>query len=399
MDRVVALNRPWALAPIVAGIVAAFAVLVAPIGGDGDLHRRLQHARLAAELSCGRPTIFASNPPDPSGLERFDWASLLETATTGAPHERWQAIEILGELGDIRAVPSLLRALADRRGTVRPCLAAQSLGRLGDARASDALIEAASQRGNEDLRLCAIKSLGLLRVERAVPVLVDAVRRGDMLVPAAHALARIGSQEGAQVVAKAAQDLKYAPWLVGPLGEFGMEVVEPELRRLAGSANSGTGTRLAAREGLWKLGVLLADNRKISLVRVLGSENASERRAWAAWRLGDEGLVGSSNELAAALGDPNDRVAMAAAAALLRFGAASEKSLLARASDPGPAGQLAIAALGLVGTERSLQFLSNISDPGEMGQVAARSLQWLRFRGFPHHRNTLALRSVPGEGR
>lgn len=393
------MRRPWALAPIAAGIVAMIAVLAAPSGGAGDLHRRLQQARLAAELSCGRPTIFASKPPDPGSLEHFDWASLLETATTGAPHERWQAIEILGELGDVRAVPSLLRALADRRGTVRPCLAAQSLGRLGDARASDALIEAASQRGNEDLRLCAIKSLGLLRVERAVPVLVDAVRRGDMLVPAAYALARIGSQEGAQVVAEAAQDLKHAPWLVEPLGEFGTEVVEPELRRLAESANSGTGTRLAAREGLWKLEVLLADNREISLVRVLNSENASERRAWAAWRLGDEGLVGSSDELAAALGDPNDRVAMASAAALLRFGAASEKSLLARASDPGPAGRLAVAALGLVGTERSLGFLLSTVDPGKTGRVAARSLQWLRFRGLPHQGTAVALRTVPREGR
>ena len=393
------MTRPWGLLPIAAGIAATVAVLVAPFGVEDNLHRRLQQARLAAELSCGRPTVFASKPPDPGSLERFEWASLLETAATGEPHERWQAIEILGELGDVRAVPSLLRALVDRRGTVRPCLAAQSLGRLGDARAGDALIEAASQRGNEDLRLCAIKSLGLLRLERAVPVLIDAVRRGDMLVHAAYALARIGKREGAQAVAEATRDLKQASWLVEPLGEFGDEVVESDLRRLAESVNSSTGTRLAAREALWKLGVLMAHDREISLVRVLNSEVSSRRRSWAAWRLGDEGLMGSVDALAAALGDSNDRVAMAAAAALLRFGAASEESLLARASGPGPARQLAVAALGLVGTERSFGFLSSIGDPVEISQIAARSLQWLRFRGLVNPRSALALRTVPGDRR
>ena len=399
MDRGVTLTRLRAVLPIAAGIATALAVLAAPLGDEGDLHRRLQQARLAAELSYGRPTIFASRPPDPDSLERFDWASLLQTAATGAPHQRWQAIEILGEFGDVRAVPSLLRALVDRRGTVRPCLAAQSLGRLGDSRAADALIEAASQRGNEDLRLCAIKSLGLLRLERAVPVLIDAVRRSDMLVSAAYALARIGTREGAQVVMKATRDLKQASWLAEPLGEFGEEVVEPELRRLAESVDSSTGTGLAAREALWKLGILLAHDHEISLVRVLISEASSERRAWAAWRLGDEGLVDSADTLATALGDPSDRVAMAAAAALLRFGAVSEESLLTRAPDSGPAGRIAVAALGLVGTERSLEFLSSISVSDEIGQVAARSLQWLRLRGFRHDQNALALRSVPGEGR
>ncbi len=393
MDRRVTLTRPWALAPIAAGIVATLAVLAAPLGDQHDLHRRLQQARLAAELSCGRPTLFASRPPDPDSLERFDWASLLEIAASGAPHERWQAIEILGEFGDGRAVPSLLQALVDRRGTVRPCLAAQSLGRLGDSRAVDALIDAAQQRANEDLQLCAIKSLGLLRSERAIPVLVAAVRRGDMLVPAAYALARIGTHAGARVVAEATRDPKQAPWLVEPLGEFGLAGVEPELQRLAESASSSTGTRLAAREALWKLEILLARDREISLVRVLEAEDASQRRAWAAWRLGDEGLVGSLDALAAALEDPSDRVAMAAAAALLRFGSVSEEILLARASNPGAGRRLAVAALGLVGTERSLGFLASIGDPDEIGRVATRSLQWLRLRGFSN-RNALASRRL-----
>ena len=130
-----------------------------------------------------------------------------------------------------------------------------------------------------------------------------------------------------------------------------------------------------------------------SLVRVLDAEDASQRRAWAAWRLGDEGLVGSLDALADALEDPSDRVAMAAAAALLRFGSVSEEILLARASNPGAGRRLAVAALGLVGTERSLGFLASIGDPDEIGRGATRSFQWLRLRGFSN-RNALASRRL-----
>jgi HEAT repeat protein len=382
-----------------AGLTAALGALATRRGDDGDLHRRLQEARLEAELSCGRPTFLASEPPDPDSLVRVDWAGLVETVVDGAPHERWRAIEILGEFGDARAVPALLGALADPRGTlalrtylmgwkayfrlteVRPCLAAQSLGRLGDPRAVDALIAAAGQRENEDLRLCAIKSLGLLRAERAVPVLADAVHRGEMLVAASHALARIATPEGAEAVVSAARDPVRAPWVVDALGEFGLESAAPELRRLMAARELGVGTRGKAREGLWKLRVLLDGDRERSLVRVLGSGDTPERRAWAAWRPGDEGLHGSADALAEALGDPSERVRLAAAAALLRFGRSGEESLLARVAAPGEAGRLAVAALGLVGTERSLDLLERVDEPVELERLAQRSLRWVRLRG------------------
>jgi HEAT repeat protein len=376
------------------GIAVAFVVWAGNLGREADLHQRLQEARLVAELSCGRPTVLAWSPPGSQSLERFDWTGLLEMAASGAPHERWQAIEILGELGDVRAVPALLQALSDPQGTVRPCLAAQSLGRLGDPRAVDALIEAAGQRGNEDLRLCAIKSLGLLRSERAVPVLALRVREGDMLLAAAQALARIGTRDGAEAVVEAARDPRWAPWLVEPLGEFGLDAVGPALRRLAESNGAGAGTRRAAREGLWKLDVLSAADRKTALAQVLRSAEAPERRAWAAWRLGDEGFTSSAEALAAALGDPSERVAMAAAAALLRFGPASEPSLLVRAAEPGSGRHLAVAALGLVGTERSLAWLASIDESGDIGRLASRSTQWLRTRGFAGP-SAIALANLP----
>jgi hypothetical protein len=374
-------RRAPRIGPIAVGFVAALGVL-ALRPADDDLHRRLQEARLTAELSCGRSTILASEPTDPTTLARFDWPEWLELAAHGEPHERWRAIELLGEFGGPQAVPALLRALADPQGTVRPCLAAQSLGRIGDERAIQALIEAAGQRGNEDLRLCATKSLGLLRSERAVPVLIDSIERGDMAVAAAYALARIGSEAGAQAVARATREPSLAPWLVGPLGEFGLPAaVEPDLRRLADSPSANESTRLAAREGLWKLEVLRSDDDDpaaslaTALQDALREESSPARRAWAAWRLGDGGFGQATEALADALADPSERVALAAAAALLRFGIASEPALLARLDRPGAAGRLAIAAVGLVGTERSGVALRDLDDP-----LAARSLAWLRAR-------------------
>ena len=140
-----------------------------------------------------------------------------------------------------------------------------------------------------------------------------------MLVAAAQALARIGTRDGAEAIVEAAGDPRWAPWLVEPLGEFGLGVVEPALRRLATSNGAHAGARRAAREGLWKLDVLSASDREMALVQALHSGVAPERRAWAAWRLGDEEFTGSTDALAAALADRSNRVAMAAAAALLRW--------------------------------------------------------------------------------
>jgi len=369
--------RGWHIAALLAMALPA----VACNRGTDDLHTRLRYARLGAELSCGRSTVFASEPSDLETLERVDWAGLVAAVLEGEPHERWRAIQILGELGDARAVPSLLLALSDPRGTVRPCLAAESLGRLGGGGALDQLILAAQNVGNEDLRLCATKSLGLLRAKRAVPVLIEAVERRDMLVASAFALARIGDPRGARAVARAAEDPDVRPWLAAPLGEFGLTDVEPALRAIAADGQAFETTRREAGEGLWKTGILTEPDRRAALARVLAESPVSSRRAWAAFRLGDEGLQLAAEDLARALSDPSDPVRLAAAAALLRFDTASETSVLRRIHDPGEAGRYAIAVLGFVGSEQSRGALEGVRDPTRLN-VARLSLRWLALRGI-----------------
>lgn len=368
----------WATGGLIFALLLTFLVVGAT--SERSLHERIQGARLRAELGCGRPTLLAAEPPSLATIERTDWPGLLAAVVTGSPHERWRAIKIVGELNDRRAVPALLTALADARGTVRPCLAARSLGILRDPEALQALIAVTYTAGNDDLRVCAMKALGLLRDARAVPALVDAIERRDMLLVAADALARVGSVDGALAVVAAVDDPKLRPWLALSLGEFGVAEVEPALRSIEADRSLPDAARGEAREGLWKTSVLTSPNRERALTRVLREESEVERRSWAAYRLGDEGIASGIPALAEALGDASDVVRMAATVALVRLGPDSEAILLERVSEPGPEGDYAVAALGFIGGPGALIALEHLEMPERRG-IANGSLRWLRLRG------------------
>ncbi len=367
----------WVFAGCLA--LASLVILARGSAEEQSLHKRIQSARLRAELACGKSALLAAEPPSLETIERTEWSQLLTAAAAGTPHERWRAIKILGELGDRRAVPALLRALTDKRGT-RPCLAAQSLGILRDPDALSALVRATYDTGNGDLRVCAMKALGLLREPTGVPALIDAIRRRDMVMVAADALARIGDVDGARVVTVAAEDPKLRPWLARAMGEFGLPEVVPTLRSIAADRTLPDAARDEAREGLWKTSVLTRPSRAQALIRVLREESAVERRSWAAYRLGDEGISSGIPALAEALAEVSDVVRMAATVALVRLGQDSEASLLRRISTSGPEGEYAIAALGFVGGPDALTALERLHVP-DRGVLATASIRWLRLRG------------------
>ncbi len=70
---------------------------------------------------------------------------------------RGRAALMLGKLGDLRAVDSLIQAL-DAPGHQTPLYAAQALGKLGDSRAIRPLLSAAAT-GNDKVREAAQESL------------------------------------------------------------------------------------------------------------------------------------------------------------------------------------------------------------------------------------------------
>jgi HEAT repeat protein len=123
-------------------------------------------------------------------------AELSKGSGAGVP---MQAAEVLGLLGDIRAVEPLITALAGPYAGVRE-QAAAALGLLGDVRAVEPLITALQDKDSRDavLRQQAAAALGLLGDVRAVEPLITALSDEDLRVreQAAAALEQLGWQPG-----------------------------------------------------------------------------------------------------------------------------------------------------------------------------------------------------------
>ncbi len=109
------------------------------------------------------------------------------------PADRWAAATTLSHIGCQQAVPFLIQAMADDRGTVRTCVMAQSLGILSDTKAVPALIEALDHPSNEDLRVCASEALGRIGDTRAIGPLAEAFRANRVTFSALKALGQIGT--------------------------------------------------------------------------------------------------------------------------------------------------------------------------------------------------------------
>ena len=108
---------------------------------------------------------------------------------------RQAAAEALGQLGDDRAVDPLSKALADDDRWVR-LAAAEALGQLGDKQAADSLINALSDN-YFSVRRTAAKALGELGDKRAVDPLVKALSddSSDVRKAAKTALKKLGYEE------------------------------------------------------------------------------------------------------------------------------------------------------------------------------------------------------------
>lgn len=122
-----------------------------------------------------------------------DEISILLSAFDDADHvsTKNEIVELLGDLGDVKAVEPLVAVLLkDRNGYTR-AYAAYALGRIGDAGAVDALL---SVLNDPDVRLSAISALGRIGDVRAVEPLISALKVNNPRVRkrAANALGEIG---------------------------------------------------------------------------------------------------------------------------------------------------------------------------------------------------------------
>jgi len=183
--------------------------------------------RLAAAMAIGKIGPAAhSAVPVLAGL----------TSSDADADVRERACESLGAIGDPRAVPALVKALADSEDRVRST-AAESLGRLGiKARKAVPTLAAALGDGNSQVRKAAAESLSSMSpgVKAAVPALSEALSDENAYVrwASAEALGREGTA-AAEAVPALVKALKHedfrtrweAAQALGQIGEASGEAV------------------------------------------------------------------------------------------------------------------------------------------------------------------------------
>jgi HEAT repeat protein len=146
---------------------------------------------------------------------------------------RWHAAEVLGEIGDTRAVEPLIELLGDSNDTVQRS-AIESLGKLKDTRALVRIAKLYSLQEKTDLdfllKPTIIRALGNFGPE-AVDELIRMLKSDDItiLAFAQRSLRQIGPPASGALLEVLDSKLEYARWVaVTLLGEFRqVEAIEP----------------------------------------------------------------------------------------------------------------------------------------------------------------------------
>jgi HEAT repeat protein len=256
--------------------------------------------------------------------------SLISQLASADANARLRAADRLGLMGDPRAVPPLIEALASLKDINLRAASAQALGALKDRRAVDALVAATSSTEKE-LRLAAINSLGSIRDHTSAEALFIAAKDSDPAVrdAAINALDAIGIS-----VERLSSDLTNANWQVrvaaiSVFARLGDIKAAPLLAAALKDSDSRVRTEAARTLGE------LRDERAIDpLINALGDRNAEVRveAVFALGRLKDGRALAPLTTL---LTDKDARVSLAAAESLARMkDARAIRALVASLSEP-----------------------------------------------------------------
>ncbi|MEK6700428.1 MAG: HEAT repeat domain-containing protein [Nitrospirota bacterium] len=118
--------------------------------------------------------------------------ALLSVLETPDVDVRKFIVDILGDIGDTRAVPALIGKLDDPDENIRVA-AAESLGKIRDRRAVEPLIACLTRYDQSWLDYAAAESLGEIGDERALGPLIAALGRSSLREPVLEALGKIGN--------------------------------------------------------------------------------------------------------------------------------------------------------------------------------------------------------------
>lgn len=116
--------------------------------------------------------------------------NLMRDLREGMAIKRWRALEKLGKMQAVKAVPSILSLMKNAKVPDVRRKAAEALGKIGSKDALRGLLETSlNKKEAGEVRRAAIKSTGDLGVIESVPALSDIKRNGPMVDRVSAALA------------------------------------------------------------------------------------------------------------------------------------------------------------------------------------------------------------------
>ncbi|HCC68510.1 MAG TPA: hypothetical protein DEP99_01285, partial [Nitrospiraceae bacterium] len=194
------------------------------------------------------------------GAEATDY--LIEAFESPNRNVRKFIIDILGDVGDRKALLLILNAIKDEDDNVRVS-AVEHLGRIRDASVTDALISIL-ESGDLWLGYPAADALGMIGEPKAINVLLSALLKKPLREPALRALGRIG-------------DISTLPFLTSYLRDPSKVVREETLKALENLFHKGFGERVAAElRDVFKEGVIdvllpfaVSDRKEIKVAAII----------------------------------------------------------------------------------------------------------------------------------
>jgi len=327
--------------------------------------------------------------------------ALLPVLGSSDPDVRKFVVDILGDIGDTRAVPELIKRLDDVDGNIRVA-SAEALGKIRDPRAVDALVACLSRSDQSWLDYAAAEALGEIGEGRALGPLLAMLSRNSLREPIIKSLGKIGNantlgpllaglRDPLRIVrevstmalaAVAQKSTLFEQHTIVQAVRAGMsnravDLLEEILTSSTGGLRNAAITLLGwtGRESAIRklLSVLTEEaledsivkslqysnkNTSAFLIGFLSSDNALVRRTIARV-LGDVGCFEAEGPLIGLLNDENGHVRSTAAFALGRLQSrAAIKPLISQLADEYESVQeTAIHALGVIGDESMLDDL------------------------------------------
>ncbi|MGH7701734.1 MAG: HEAT repeat domain-containing protein, partial [Gemmatimonadales bacterium] len=306
----------------------------------GRLERRLAvrkgvYRDLVAGLATRERALLEPEIQQGGTLHDFEaLEAVLEEQARGVTGRPAWLLDTYDRLGLVDKYVGKLRSAKKWR---ERAFAAELLGRVGNAKAVPALLETiqATRTEDADVREIALRALARIADPRAVDPLIDALKKAEVwLAPRiADILARHGSMVVEPMIAVLEEPGRHPAraWAANILGEMKAARAFPALVRALGDLDDEVRAKSAAALGR------IGDRRAITyLLDHLLSDPAPFVRARIAGALGQFNDSVVIDRLVRALGDPAWWVRMRSVEALEQIGPVAESPLMLGLDDPDP---------------------------------------------------------------